>query len=217
MALLQTVRQRLPYAATQLSRYSNNGRIAQEHSPPLMRKQGSGDCKTDMFGRFALFIPAALTLSVAGFAQDASRVTPRWSEFAATYTTPEANQVRIERRVTVRISPQSLAPRQSMMAELPQQPAPPRMIERKMEDCLSVTNIAGVQTSGSDKLILYLRDRRMVSAQLERSCRARDFYSGFYLEKNDDGRLCVKRDKLQSRSGANCEVERLRQLVAAGD
>ena len=190
-----------------------------------------------MISKTALLAPLALTLSVAAFAQskddaaqDLPRLTPEVAQvsdkvskpgrapvvlgFDAAYPAPEVRQVRIERRVTIRIAPQSPVPRTSLMAELPQQPAPPRLVERKMDDCVAVSSIAGVQTSGSDKLILYLRDRRMVSAQLERSCRARDFYSGFYLEKNDDGRLCVKRDKLQSRSGANCEVDRMRQLVA---
>ena len=36
----------------------------------------------------------------------------------------------------------------------------------------------------------------MVSAALERSCSARDFYSGFYVERNADGQICVKRDTL---------------------
>ena len=190
-----------------------------------------------MISKSALIAPLALTLSVAAFAQarddavsdsprltaDASQVRDKTSKpglssillgFEAPCPAPEARQVRIERKVTIRISPQSRAPRTSLMADLPQQAAPPRLVERKMDDCVAVSSIAGVQTSGADRLILYLRDRRMVSAQLERSCKARDFYSGFYLEKNDDGRLCVKRDKLQSRSGANCEVERMRQLVA---
>ena len=59
----------------------------------------------------------------------------------------------------------------------------------------------------------FLRDRRMLSVNLEKSCRARDFYSGFYVEKNKDGQLCISRDKLQSRTGARCEIETMRQLV----
>jgi hypothetical protein len=62
--------------------------------------------------------------------------------------------------------------------------------------------------------MLYLRDQRIISANLEKACSARDFYSGFYVDQNSDGLLCVDRDKLHSRTGANCEVERMRQLVA---
>lgn len=85
-----------------------------------------------------------------------------------------------------------------------------------MEDCVEVRGIAGVQTVGSNRLVLYLRDRRMVSASLDKSCLARDFYSGFYIERNRDGMLCVGRDKLQSRSGAHCQIASFRQLVADG-
>lgn len=194
-----------------------------------------------MIGRYALLVPAVVALSVGALAQsriepDSGAVSltpeaalpatssakpgmsPAWLGFDAAYPEPQVNQVRIEQRVIVRIAPRSPLPRTSLMAEFPPQPAaPPRLIERKMDDCVSVASISGVQTNGNDRLILHLRDRRMVSAHLERSCRARDFYSGFYVEKNDDGRLCVKRDKLQSRSGANCEVEQLRQLVIDED
>jgi hypothetical protein len=62
-----------------------------------------------------------------------------------------------------------------------------------------------------------MRDRRIVQARLERACRARDFYSGFYLARSSDGKLCVDRDTLQSRSGANCKLTRFRQLVEVGN
>lgn len=186
----------------------------------------------------ALLVPLALSLSAAALAEpvalaERSHLTPEaaetlklqaspgraegWLPFDAQWRDPEAKQVRIERRVIVRIAPRSPAPRQSLMAELPQQATPRRMVERKMEDCVNITDIAGVQTTSSDKLLLYLRDRRIVSAKLERSCQSRDYYSGFYLERNEDGRLCVNRDKLQSRSGAKCEIDRIRQLVPEGD
>lgn len=131
----------------------------------------------------------------------------------APYEVPNQHQVRIEQRVVVRIAPREPAGRQNLMAELPRAPAPPRFEERKMEKCVPVRSIAGVQTGSGNQLMLYLRDRRIVSARLEKACLARDFYSGFYLEKNSDGMLCVDRDKLQSRAGANCELERMRELV----
>lgn len=133
---------------------------------------------------------------------------------------PAANQVRIERQVTVRITPltsRSTIERQSLMAEMPQAPRPTRYQERKIGKCVAVDDIAGVQTGSGDRLVLFLRDRRMVSARLEKACRARDFYSGFYLEQSKDGKLCIERDKLQSRAGANCEVDRLRELVPVND
>jgi hypothetical protein len=126
-----------------------------------------------------------------------------------------ARQVRIEQRVVVRIAPQPSAVRRNMLAEMPQRPQPPRFEERGKEKCVPLDGIAGVQTGSGNRLVLFLRDRRMMSVALEKTCRARDFYAGFYVEKNKDGRLCVDRDKLQSRTGARCEVETMRQLVLA--
>jgi len=86
-----------------------------------------------------------------------------------------------------------------------------------MDRCLSVEEISGVQTGNGNRLLLFLNDRRIVMLGLERACRARDFYSGFYVERREDGKLCVQRDKLHSRSGAKCEVERMRQLIAVDE
>lgn len=126
------------------------------------------------------------------------------------------NQVRIEQRVVVRIAPASPVARQNLMAELPQRAFSPRFEERGKEKCVALQGISGVQTGSGNRLVLFLRDRRMISVNLEKSCRARDFYAGFYVEKNKDGRLCVERDKLQSRTGARCEVDAMRELVAVG-
>ena len=128
------------------------------------------------------------------------------------FSADAVNQVRIEQRMTIRISPRaSLQP--DLLAELPQNEVGPRFIDKKMGKCLPTSRIAGVQTSSDNRLILYLRDQRIVSAELERACRARDFYSGFYLSRSADGMVCVDRDSLQSRNGANCKLTRLRELV----
>ena len=124
-----------------------------------------------------------------------------------------ARQVRIEQRVVVRIAPASTAVRQNMLAELPQRAVSPRFEEAGKEKCVAIEGIAGVQTGSGNRLVLFLRDRRMISVNLEKSCRARDFYSGFYVERRKDGRMCVDRDELQSRTGARCEVDSMRRLV----
>ncbi|WP_298467165.1 hypothetical protein [uncultured Erythrobacter sp.] len=126
-------------------------------------------------------------------------------------------QVRIERRVTVRISPARGQNANQLLSRLPQRELNARYEERKTDKCLPVSSIAGVQTGSGNRLLLFLRDRRIITVNLEKACRARDFYSGFYVERNKDGNLCIKRDKLQSRTGAKCEVARMRQLVAVKD
>ncbi|MEQ8411438.1 MAG: hypothetical protein RIB52_07775 [Erythrobacter sp.] len=125
-----------------------------------------------------------------------------------------ARQVRIEQRVVIRISPQRGAARQQLLATLPRKELETRYEERKMGECLPIERIAGVQTGSGNRLLLFLKDKRIVTVNLEKTCHARDFYSGFYVEKNEDGKLCVDRDRIKSRTGVKCEVERMRRLVA---
>lgn len=137
-----------------------------------------------------------------------------FSQVVETFRVQSQNQVRIEQHMTIRIAPSrptTLPPR--FMLDMPRRELPARMIERNFGRCVSASSIAGVQPDSGSRLILYLRDRRMLSAQLDRACRARDFYSGFYMERTNDGQLCVDRDTLLSRSGANCKLTRIRQLV----
>jgi len=126
------------------------------------------------------------------------------------------NQVRIEQRLILRVAPASPLPRQNLMAPLPDAQQAARFEEKRMGECVPVRGIVGVQALDKDRLMLVMRDRNLIGASLEKACTARDFYSGFYLEGNRDGLLCVGRDKLQSRSGANCHVSRFRQLIAPG-
>jgi hypothetical protein len=174
-----------------------------------------------LFAPLALLLPSAAALAPV----DSGELTPRkaaenelpgdtgWQRFDAPNSVPVADQVRIERSVTIRIVPRSPVPRQSLMADLAIAPLPSNLTERKMGKCVPVAGIAGVQTGQGSQLILYMRDQRIVSASLEKACSARDFYSGFYLERSADGMLCVDRDRLQSRTGMQCRVSRMRQLV----
>ena len=52
---------------------------------------------------------------------------------------------------------------------------------------------------------------------LERACNVRDYYSGFYIARHEDGQLCARRDLLQSRSGASCKAAQLSRLVVVRD
>ncbi|PZQ54078.1 MAG: hypothetical protein DI555_13445 [Novosphingobium pentaromativorans] len=127
-------------------------------------------------------------------------------------------QVRIEQRMTIRISPraQMPAPPDMLMGMPGRGDDAPRYSERKIGKCLPMSGIAGVQPDGQSRLLLFMRDRRVVGADLERGCRAGAFYSGFLLSRTSDGQLCVDRDELLSRSGTTCKLTRIRQLVATG-
>lgn len=178
-----------------------------------------------LLASIALLVPSGAALAPgaeAGLtpreaASNEPQSTPSWQRFDAPGSVPVAGQVRIERRVTIRVWPRSPAPRQSLMAEMAPAPVGANLVERKMGDCVPVAGIAAVQTGQANQLILHLRDRRIVSARLEKACRARDFYSGFYLERSADGMLCIDRDRLRSRTGVQCQISRMRQLVAEND
>ncbi|MEO5599182.1 MAG: hypothetical protein ABIQ66_11240, partial [Novosphingobium sp.] len=137
-----------------------------------------------------------------------------------------ANQVRLEQHIVIRIAP--AAP-----------PEPPRpvvrpdarrnfasdmasrgaigMEERGMGKCVPVSGVMSVQISAENRLILFMRDQRIVSAALAKGCGARDFYSGFYVERSADGMMCSGRETLRSRTGASCKLGKLRQLVDSGE
>ncbi|HUD28150.1 MAG TPA: hypothetical protein VMQ93_04705 [Novosphingobium sp.] len=126
----------------------------------------------------------------------------------------DAWQVRIEQRMTIRITPRTGAPLPpDMFVGMPGGDGVPQFTERKIGKCLSIAGIASVRPDRANRLLLFMRDQRVVSAELDRSCRARDFYSGFLLERSEDGRVCVDRDTLLSRSGMNCKLTRIRELV----
>ena len=121
-------------------------------------------------------------------------------------------QVRIEKRIIIRVPrrrPSSLAP----MADLSQESARASYREKKIGKCLPMNNILGVQLFSDRYLDLVTRDRKRIRAQLEEKCQARSFYSGFYVEKTGDGKMCAGRDILHSRTGAKCEIDRFRELV----
>jgi hypothetical protein len=130
---------------------------------------------------------------------------------------PVQRQVRIQQRVIIRIAPSSPQARDRLLAEIPRRPRGSYQ-ERKLDGCVPINAITGVVPSTDDnRLLLFLRDRRVLSASLERACRAQDYYLGFYIERSADGQLCARRDKLQSRAGGSCEVAQLNRLVFAGD
>lgn len=125
---------------------------------------------------------------------------------------PQQNQVRIEQRMVIRIAPAPPAQR-----DLPRTLPREGLREVRFKGCVDIDGIVGIQPANDNRLVLFLRDRQMLSIELERSCNARDFYSGAYIERNRDGRLCSRRERLQSRTGADCEISQLHRLVEVRD
>ncbi len=143
-----------------------------------------------------------------------------FSWLSEAWRTPSAEQVSIEQHITIRIAPRAPSnadPRIGMFTDTPERPAPQRLVERSIGKCLPLGSVAGVQIASANKLVLFLRDTRVVTAGLDKGCNAQDFYAGFYVARSADGMMCAGRDKLQARSGASCKLGKLHQLVEAGD
>lgn len=161
----------------------------------------------------ALLLPALTAVEVP---RESGRPSTPISQPVA--DAPVAQQISVSQQVTVRITarpaPMPLEP--AIFESDAQAGREPPFVERKVGKCLPISVIVGVQPVSDNRLLLILRDERMITAQLEKGCQARQFYSGFIVKRSADGQICVKREALLSRSGASCQVVALRQLVPAG-
>jgi hypothetical protein len=133
----------------------------------------------------------------------------------AAWQIPSANQVRIEQHFSIRITPGISNYAQQMQMDFDSEEAPTRYTEHKMGKCLPIAAIASVQGGNDNQLVLQLHDTGLIRAKLEKTCLARDFYAGFYLDRNADGQLCVGRDQLRSRNGVSCKIKQLHELRPA--
>lgn len=173
--------------------------------------QGSGLLIGSMNPLVQMLAPLVMVLPALG----GSEIAPSAFQPADPAAVPMAEQVSIQQSVTIRINPRPApAPMQTaMFSQGFDGGSEPRFAERKFGKCLPINAIFGVQPVTNDKLLLILRDQRMITAQLEKGCQARQFYSGFLIKRNADGQVCISRDALQSRSGASCQVTGFRQII----
>lgn len=87
--------------------------------------------------------------------------------------------------------------------------------EKKGPRCVALRSIRSATVVVENGVDLVLADNHRYRARLERGCNSMGFYSGFYVEPDDDGSLCSGRDQLQARSGLNCAIESFKRLVKA--
>lgn len=104
-------------------------------------------------------------------------------------------------RVPVRVRPATPAPRIEWE-------------ERRGPRCIAARSVGGAARMGPNSVDLILKDNRRIRAKLERSCPALDYYHGFYVRPNPDGRICADRDVIRSRVGGECEIDAFRLLRA---
>ncbi|WP_156420643.1 MULTISPECIES: hypothetical protein [unclassified Sphingopyxis] len=165
---------------------------------------------------------AALLLAAAPAADTAPPV-PAPEPIAAMVPMPESAdtpifQVVIEQQLIIRVPAQrsqlnNFAASRSEAPRVRQQ-APIVWKETKAPKCVAMRNIVGMQAVQRDSIELITRQKERLRAQLNRGCRALDFYAGFYMKGNKDGKLCEDRDEIHARSGTKCEVDKFRLLVA---
>lgn len=125
-------------------------------------------------------------------------------------------QVVIEQQLIIRVPAQ-----RSPLNNFAARPAPQLRLreqhvewkEKKGPKCVAMRNIMGMQAAQGDSIDLITRQKQRLRAQLNRGCRALDFYAGFYMQGNKDGQLCEGRDEIHARTGAKCEVSKFRLMV----
>ena len=145
-----------------------------------------------------------------------TRINRQWIEDAISPRPRIFYQVRIQQRIRIRIPRRASRGRQNLSSTSTAQSQ--KWKTRKIGKCISMNGISGVQISAKEnRLVLYMRDSSVIRAELEKNCPARSFYSGFYLEQSSDGQLCIDRDFLLARSGQQCQLDKIRQLVPDDD
>ena len=95
-------------------------------------------------------------------------------------------------------------------------PMPPKLrwVAQKGPKCIPVQAVRGALLSSTDYVdFIVLNGSRRVRAEFDGDCQALDFYEGFYLRPDDDGRLCVHRDSIYSRIGGSCRINKFKLLV----
>ncbi|QGP80722.1 hypothetical protein [Sphingobium sp. CAP-1] len=89
--------------------------------------------------------------------------------------------------------------------------------EKKGPRCVALRSIRGASIVVDNGVDLILADNHRYRARLERGCDSDGFYSGFYVEPDEDGSLCSGRDELQARSGLSCAIDSFRRLIPIED
>lgn len=116
-------------------------------------------------------------------------------------------QVRKDQRVIIRIPPKNVP-------ASGKQSKPVQFKEQKIGKCLLMDRLIGSRPGPKESLEILTRDGNLIRAYLGDGCLAREFYAGAYVERSIDGKLCVDRDLLHARTGAQCEIDKFRLLVA---
>ena len=112
----------------------------------------------------------------------------------------ELAQLSFHSRVVVRI-------------ETARAPAVTRWTEKKGPRCIGMADVLGSAVLVANSVDLVLRGGDRVRMRFERSCPGLDYYSGFYVVPNADGKICADRDVVRDRAGGECAIGKFRKLI----
>jgi hypothetical protein len=120
-------------------------------------------------------------------------------------------QLHIQQWVVIHINRAPAAP--PPPPPIPHAVDPPQWREKHADKCIKTEKLAAAQVSGEDSVDLLLVDGKRMRAKLEADCPAINFYEGFYIKQQKDGKICATRDSLRLRSGGQCRIAEFRSLV----
>jgi hypothetical protein len=111
--------------------------------------------------------------------------------------------------------------RERVIIRIPPKPAPAptrrservKWKEQKIGKCILMNRLIGSRPGPNESLEILTSDGNVIRAYLGDGCLAREFYAGAYVERSADGKLCIDRDLLHARTGAQCEIDKFRLLV----
>lgn len=116
-------------------------------------------------------------------------------------------QMHIQQWVVVRIARAAAA-----TPAPPPSVEPPRWREKDADRCVKTEQLSAAQVSGANSVDLLLEDGKRLRVKLQKDCPAIEFYAGFYIKPQKDGKVCAKRDVLRLRSGGQCRITEFRTL-----
>lgn len=89
----------------------------------------------------------------------------------------------------------------------------PQWREKGGPDCIRAGDVGGATVVAPDIIDFTLKGGTRMRARLENECPALDYYGGFYVSPQGDGRICADRDAIRTRAGGECGIDRFRRLV----
>lgn len=150
-----------------------------------------------------------LALVLAGAAATGESALPGVPSFASQWHMHFGegwNGFQTSQRVIIRIPPKPV-PAAAKKSE------PIEYKEEKIGKCILMDRLIGARPGAKESLEILTRDGNLIRAYLGDGCLAREFYAGAYVERSADGKLCIDRDLLHARTGAQCEIDKFRLLV----